>query len=132
MTVANSSQKYLPSSVRQVRLGAALFVFYVAMLLMLIECRPLWLDEVIQLEGTSAGGWQGLVRHVLQNAGGAPLGYLGQQWLISIAGCSIWTASFCRWLRGRAAWLCSLLWVRNLDSIGPRRSWERHCGPFAP
>lgn len=94
MTVANSSQKYLPSSVRQVRLGAALFVFYVAMLLMLIECRPLWLDEVIQLEGTSAGGWQGLVRHVLQNAGGAPLGYLGQQWLISIAGCSIWTARF--------------------------------------
>ena len=62
------------------------------MLLALIDLKPLWLDEVLQLQGTRGGNWQTLVQHVLQNAGGAPLGYLGQQWLISIAGCSIWSA----------------------------------------
>jgi 4-amino-4-deoxy-L-arabinose transferase-like glycosyltransferase len=80
-------------SVRHLRLaGALLIVVYALALLLLVDVKPLWLDEVIQLTGTSGSDWHHLVQHVITNAGGAPLGYIGQHWLISIAGCSSRTA----------------------------------------
>lgn len=59
---------------------------------MLVSSRPLWLDEVIQLWATSGGSLGSLWERLFQNAGGAPLGYLEQYWLVSMAGVNVWTA----------------------------------------
>lgn len=69
-----------------------LVCLYAAALLAFVDLKPLWLDELIQLEATAGTTVHTLLRHVRENAGGAPLGYLGQHWLIAIAGCSIRTA----------------------------------------
>lgn len=51
-------------------------VVYILALLTLINSRPLWLDEVIQLVATSQATLRGLISHMIQNSGAAPLGYL--------------------------------------------------------
>jgi uncharacterized membrane protein len=80
--------------------------------------KPLWLDELIQLQGT-AGTWDALLQHVLQNAGGAPLGYLGQHWLISVAGVSIWTARVLSVLAGAGSLALLFILAKNLG-LKPR------------
>src|SRR5580700_11398289 len=62
---------------------------YVVILPLLIDIRPLWLDEVRQLGATVGSNWHDLVQHVLDEAGQVPLGYFVQHWLISLAGYSV-------------------------------------------
>ncbi len=93
-----------PSSVRRRRsIAAVLVASYTVVLLALIGSRPFWLDELIQLDGTSKGNIRTLIHYVLQNAGGAPLGYLEQQWLIAIAGRSAWSVRLLSTLAGAAS-----------------------------
>lgn len=103
MTGGSSSEKDAPAWLRQVRLEGALFLVYALVLLALINSRPLWLDEVVQLEGTCGGNWSTLVQQMLKNAGGAPLGYIGQQWILSLTGCSIWGARVLSVVAGAAS-----------------------------
>jgi 4-amino-4-deoxy-L-arabinose transferase-like glycosyltransferase len=67
------------------RFGAALAI-YGAVLLSLVPVRPFWLDEVIQLTATWNTTPGELLEQAAQNAGGAPLGYLFQHWILSILG----------------------------------------------
>src|ERR1035441_4964956 len=59
---------------------------YLVLLLLLISTKPLWLDELIQLQATSGTSFRQLLQHVIQNAGGAPLGYVVQHWFLSVLG----------------------------------------------
>jgi len=65
---------------------------YGAVLLWLMPLLPFWLDEVTQLVGTTQPTFAAFLAYHRYNAGGVPLGYLLQFWLISTFGLSFVTA----------------------------------------
>ncbi len=105
----------------------AILLIYALILFALSPLKPLWLDEIIQLTGTSGTTNSELIQHVARNAGGAPFGYLTQHWLISIAGtslpavrlgsilCAILSLAVLLWLADRlgvrGAMLAAALWM---------------------
>ena len=84
--------------------AAISLIAYFLLLLSLIDIKPLWLDEVIQLQGTCETTFDTLTQHLFANAGSAPLGYLAQHWLLSVAGCGTRAARFLSVIAG----VCSL------------------------
>ena len=78
---------------RRERLWAAsLCVVYAALLLWLMRLLPFWLDEVTQLVGTTQPTFRAFLAYHRYNAGGVPLGYLLQFWLIGTFGLGFVTA----------------------------------------
>jgi len=65
---------------------------YAGLLLWLMRLLPFWLDEVTQLVGTTQPTFRAFLAYHRYNAGGVPLGYLLQFWLIGIFGSGYVTA----------------------------------------
>jgi len=65
---------------------------YAAVLWWLTRLLPFWLDEVTQLAGTTQPTFGAFLAYHRYNAGGVPLGYLLQFWLISAFGLGFVTA----------------------------------------
>jgi len=61
---------------------------YAAILILLIPIKPLWMDEIIDLNGVRNTDLQGVLAFVPGNAGGVPLGYLVDFWMIRLFGYS--------------------------------------------
>jgi mannosyltransferase len=70
-----------------------LYIFlglYAATLILLIPVKPLWMDEIIDLNGVrGASDVHGVLAFVPRNAGGVPLGYLVDFWMIRLFGYSV-------------------------------------------
>jgi len=69
----------------------ALYLFlslYAATLILLIPAKSLWADEIIDLNGVRNADLRGVLAFVPGNAGGVPLGYLVDFWMIRIFGYS--------------------------------------------
>ncbi len=73
-------------------LTALLCAAYAALLLWLMRLLPFWLDEVTQLAGTTQPTFAAFLAYHRYNAGGVPLGYLLQFWLISTFGLGVVSA----------------------------------------
>jgi len=83
----------IQSLMRRERMAAALLcAVYAAVLLWLMRLLPFWLDEVTQLAGTTQASFGAFLAYHRYNAGGVPLGYLLQFWLISAFGLGFVTA----------------------------------------
>ncbi|MCZ2146750.1 MAG: glycosyltransferase family 39 protein [Bryobacterales bacterium] len=67
----------------------AFAALYAGMLFALMGLRPLWLDEILQLLGTTERSAGKLLEWVALNPGGAPLGYLGQWVTLRALGYSV-------------------------------------------
>lgn len=93
-------------------------LLYLIVLLLLVSSRPLWLDEVIQLQGTSGTDFDGLMRHVKANAGGAPFGYMTQQWSVSLLGAGAWGARLPSVVAAVGCFVMLLLLCRKLAARG--------------
>ncbi|HEY1220288.1 MAG: glycosyltransferase family 39 protein [Bryobacteraceae bacterium] len=75
------------------RLAIALeCVIYAAVLWWLMRLLPFWLDEATQLAGTTQPSFGAFLAYHRYNAGGVPLGYLLQFWLIATFGLGFVTA----------------------------------------
>ena len=61
---------------------------YAAVLILLIPVKPLWVDEIIDLNGVRNADLHGVLAFVPGNAGGVPLGYLVDFWMIRLFGYS--------------------------------------------
>ena len=59
---------------------------YSLVILGCLTLRPFWLDEVIQLVGTTSRSWRPLIHWIVFNPGATPLGYLTQWPFILIGG----------------------------------------------
>ncbi len=66
----------------------AMLACYAVLLLFLSTLRPLWLDEVIQLRGTTGRGASEIIAYAAANLGGVPLGYLVQSVFLRLFGFS--------------------------------------------
>ena len=70
-----------------------LYIFlglYAATLILLIPGKPLWVDEIIDLGGVrNVSDVSGVLAFVPGNAGGVPLGYLVDFWMIRLFGYSV-------------------------------------------
>jgi 4-amino-4-deoxy-L-arabinose transferase-like glycosyltransferase len=62
---------------------------YAATLILLIPAKPLWMDEIIDLNGVRNADLRGVLAFVPGNAGGVPLGYLADFWMIQLFGYSV-------------------------------------------
>src|SRR5436309_1973830 len=72
------------------RLALYLFLaLYAATLILLIPSKSLWVDEIIDLGGVRNADLQGVLAFVPGNAGGVPLGYLVDFWMIKLFGYSV-------------------------------------------
>src|SRR5260370_41804297 len=69
---------------------AGLILVYGAIVLSCLTLRPLWLDEVLQLSGTTMRSFADMVRWIPTNPGAAPLGYFTQRPMILAFGSSPW------------------------------------------
>jgi hypothetical protein len=67
-------------------------VGYFAVLAMLLEAQPLWLDEILQLLGTRGRSPAGVLEWAAVNPGAAPLGYLAQWSVLQVAGFTMFSA----------------------------------------
>jgi mannosyltransferase len=70
----------------------ALYTFlglYAVALILLIPGKPLWMDEIIDLNGVRNADLHGVLAFVPGNAGGVPLGYLVDFWMIRLFGYSV-------------------------------------------
>jgi len=66
--------------------AAALIICYGFVLTACLTIRPLWLDEVLQLIGTTSPSLESMLRWVPVNVGGVPLGYLTQRPIVLAGG----------------------------------------------
>ena len=57
---------------------------YAVTLILLIPAKPLWVDEIIDLNGVRNADLRGVLAFVPGNAGGVPLGYLVDFWMIRV------------------------------------------------
>jgi len=101
-TVQLNERKSLPPTSAGQRV-AFCAVPYGLGLLLLINTKPLWLDEVIQLSAASSAAWQQLLHRVAANSGSAPLGYVPEWILISAFGPHVWAARLPSVLAGAGA-----------------------------
>jgi hypothetical protein len=62
---------------------------YAAILILLIPAKSLWVDEIIDLSGVRGADLRGVLDFVPGNAGGVPLGYLVDFWMIKLFGYSV-------------------------------------------
>jgi uncharacterized membrane protein len=92
------------------------------MLLFLIPIKPLWLDEIIQLEGTCRQSGRDLLHFILTNPGATPLGYWPQHLLISFSGCDIWSARLLSALCGAGAFGLMMVICKQLQ-VGTPIMW---------
>ena len=84
---------------------------YSAVLLALVPVKPLWLDEVIELNVTSADALQ----KIAESPGGAPLGYAGQWMLRPFRGTNpIWQSRLPSVVAAVASLIAFLLLCRRL------------------
>jgi len=70
----------------------ALYIFlgvYAVALIALIPVKSLWVDEIIDLNGVRNADLRGVLAFVPGNAGGVPLGYLVDYWMIKLFGYSV-------------------------------------------
>ena len=70
----------------------ALYIFlgvYTVALIALIPVKSLWVDEIIDLNGVRNADLRGVLAFVPGNAGGVPLGYLVDFWMIKLFGYSV-------------------------------------------
>src|SRR5579872_2173285 len=93
-TSASETTGGTPNSVSMglFRSRRVLFVFlglYAATLILLIPGKPLWMDEIIDLSGVRGADLRGVLAFVPRNAGGVPLGYLVDFWIIRLFGYSV-------------------------------------------
>jgi len=73
--------------------AAALVICYGLVVLAALTIRPLWLDEVIQLTGTTSPSVESMIRWVPDvNVGGVPLGFLTQRPFVLAGGPSAFWA----------------------------------------
>lgn len=91
---------------------------YLAILFLFISTKPLWLDELIQLQATSGTSFHQLLQHVVQNAGGVPLGYVVQHWFLSVLGTNPTSARLPSVLTGAGSLGIFLLMGRRLALRG--------------
>ncbi|MBZ5631862.1 MAG: glycosyltransferase family 39 protein [Acidobacteriia bacterium] len=73
------------------RSRGALYLFlglYAITLILLIPVKSLWVDEIIDLNGVRNADLRGVLAFVPGNAGGVPLGYLVDFWMIRVFGYS--------------------------------------------
>ncbi|WP_321474668.1 glycosyltransferase family 39 protein [uncultured Paludibaculum sp.] len=96
---------------------ALVVLAYCALLWALMARTPLWLDEVLQLLGTSSGSAWDAVVWASRNAGGVPLGYLLQWMSLQTLGHSQVAA---RLPSALAAVLCAVLVLRLSRTFGLR------------
>jgi uncharacterized membrane protein len=68
------------------RRDALLLAAYAALLISLAQLRPFWLDEALQLIGSTRPDIRGVVQWVVRNPGAVPLGYLTQHLFIATFG----------------------------------------------
>ncbi len=61
---------------------------YAVTLILLIPGKPLWVDEIIDLNGVRNADLRSVLAFVPGNAGGVPLGYLVDFWMIRVFGYS--------------------------------------------
>jgi hypothetical protein len=59
---------------------------YALLLVFAAGLKPLWLDEVLQLQATTAGSIKTVLLRVMDNPGGVPLGYVIQHWILEAFG----------------------------------------------
>ncbi|HYV64054.1 MAG TPA: glycosyltransferase family 39 protein [Bryobacteraceae bacterium] len=70
--------------------GLYLFLaLYAVTLIVLVPVKPLWVDEIIDLGGVRDANLRGVLDFVPRNAGGVPLGYLVDFWMIRLFGYSV-------------------------------------------
>jgi len=91
--------------------------FYAVLLILLIPIKPLWVDEIIDLNGVRhANGVNEVLAFVPGNAGGVPLGYLVDFWMIKLFGYSVFVVRLPSVLF--TVWTCLavyiLAWQANL------------------
>jgi len=75
-----------------IRSRRALYLFlglYSLVLILLLPGKPLWMDEIIDLNGVRNADLRGVLAFVPGNAGGVPLGYLVDFWMIKLFGYSV-------------------------------------------
>src|SRR5205807_8017056 len=93
----------------------AVAALYLAGLLALVAVKPLWLDEVIELDVTSHANWGETLQRVAETPGGAPLGYAGQWILRRVPRLSpIWAVRLPAVLAGAASLIGFLFLCRRL------------------
>src|SRR6185503_817833 len=98
----------------------ALYLFlalYAVLLILLIPIKPLWVDEIIDLNGVRyASSANEVLAFVPGNAGGVPLGYLVDFWMIKLLGYSVFVVRLPSVLF--TVWTCLavyiLAWQANL------------------
>jgi 4-amino-4-deoxy-L-arabinose transferase-like glycosyltransferase len=100
-----------PHAANSHRLRAAtLIICYGFVLTACLTIRPLWLDEVLQLIGTTSPSVESMLRWVPTNVGGVPLGYLTQRPIVQASGPNAFWARFPSALFAVAAcWLIIIL-----------------------
>jgi 4-amino-4-deoxy-L-arabinose transferase-like glycosyltransferase len=111
----------LASSRSAERVFGAFTVAYGIIVLACLSLRPLWLDEVLQLTGTTASSVAALLRWIPYNIGASPLGYLVQRPLVLAAGPSPFWARLPAALFSVAGCAAMVGFCRTLDL--PRRAW---------
>jgi 4-amino-4-deoxy-L-arabinose transferase-like glycosyltransferase len=105
---------------RDRRWVAAALALYTGLLLWLIHRLPFWLDEILQLIGTTQPGFAAFLTYHRTNPGGVPLGYLLQFWLIATFGLNFVSARLPSVLASVLA--CAALVALGRE-IGVRSRW---------
>jgi hypothetical protein len=73
---------------KRILLAGGMLAAYTVLLVLLAGVRPFWLDEVHQLSDTWQADVPLVIRHVRENPGSVPLGYLLQNRVMALAGFS--------------------------------------------
>ena len=94
-----------------------------AAMILLSGCRPLWLDEILQLLYTRDSSPTQMVSHLGTNPGASPLGYLTQQIVLKIFGYSIWSARLPAAVFGGAALVTTILLAGELGLASGWTGW---------
>lgn len=100
---------------------------YVFLLILLVNARPFWLDEAIQLSVTGQKNVSQVIEKVRENPGAVPLGYLSQSGCLAVMHLSRFSARFpslvfaalglitlltlARAVGCRLPWIAGLLWI---------------------
>ena len=117
---------YRPAASRVLPAGGMLAA-YVLLLILLVNVRPFWLDEAIQLSVTWDKNVSQVIEKVRENPGAVPLGYLSQSAVLAVTNLSRFPARFpsiafagmgllillalARAIGCRSPWIAGLLWI---------------------
>jgi len=100
--------------------GASVALVFMLVAAALVEARPLWLDEILQLMMTRMPSAGEMLGEIPKNLGASPLGYLIQQATLRVTGFSMAYARLPEVLfGGGAVFIVALL----ADALGMRWPW---------